>query len=314
MAKTKVLVQMTYLQAVGGIETAMYQLAKTFPDEDITFLVNSTADGADAQIKRLEKYHKVIVDRDRNGSHEADVALIYTPIMVEVPWQTIKAKKVYQFIHSDIKGLRAFPQWQNFRWQPNERVDKVISVSETARDGLKEVFGVDSEVVPNIFNQPDKRVVFIYMGRASAEKGVDKVIEMAKRFDEAGKDYVILISSLVDPYGTLWPLIQNNKRIVLVPQGPYNDIFYRCADYLIQISTSESWGYSTREALANGVAVIGSRIPEIEKVVKDGENGYLVNLDLSDLDVDKIFDKIPKVNGYSEPLSDKWQDILGGKL
>lgn len=310
----KVLVQMTYLQAVGGIETALYQLAKTFPHEDITFLVNSTADGADAQIKRLEKYHKVIVDRDRNGSHEANVALIYTPIMVEVPWQTIKAKKVYQFIHSDIKGLRAFPQWQNFRWQPDERVDKVISVSETARDGLKEVFGVDSEVVPNIFNQPDKRVVFIYMGRASAEKGVGKVIEMAKRFDAAGKDYVILISSQVDPYGTLWPVIQNNKRIVLVPQGPYNDIFYRCADYLIQISTSESWGYSTREALANGVAVIGSRIPEIEKVVKDGENGYLVNLDLSDLDVDKIFDKIPKVKGYSEPLSDKWQDILGGKL
>ena len=310
----KILVQMTYLQAVGGIETAMYQLAKTFPDEDITFLVNSTADGADAQIKRLEKYHPVIVDRDRNGSHEADVALIYTPIMVEVPWQTIKAKKVYQFIHSDIKGLLAFPQWQNFKWKPNERVDKVISVSETARDGLKEVFGVDSEVVPNIFNAPEKRVVFAYMGRASAEKGVDKVIELAKRFEEAGKDYIILISSQVDPYGTLWPIIQANKRIILVPQGPYNDIFYRCADYLIQLSVSESWGYSTREALSHGVAVIGSRIPEIEKVIKDGENGYLLNLDLSDLDIDKIFDHIPKPAGYSEPLSPKWAEILEGKL
>ena len=49
-------------------------------------------------------------------------------------------------------------------------------------------------------------------------------------------------------------------------------------------------------------------------VVNDGENGYLVNLDLSDLDVDKIFDKIPKPAGYSEPLSPKWAEIMEGKL
>ena len=312
---SKILVQMTYMNNIGGIETAMYQLAKTFKDEDITFVINATADGAQAQIKRLEKYHKVVLDRDRNMMHEADVALIFTPIMQSVPWETIKAKKVYQFIHTDIKGLIThFKQWQDFKWQPNEKISKIISVSETARDGMKEIFGVDSEIVPNIFSEPEDRVVFLYMARSTAEKGIDVTLKMIDKFEKAGKDYILLISSLVDPYGTLWPIIQNNKRIIMIPEGPYNDVFYKCADYLISMSNSESWGYSIREALSKGVAILGSKIPEIEKVVKDGENGYLLDFDLSNMDIDKIFNEIPRPKGYSEPISPKWQEVLNGTL
>ena len=43
MAKTKVLVQMSHMNNIGGIETAMWQLAKAFKSADITFLVNSIA-------------------------------------------------------------------------------------------------------------------------------------------------------------------------------------------------------------------------------------------------------------------------------
>ena len=66
--------------------------------------------------------------------------------------------------------------------------------------------------------------------------------------------------------------------------------------------------------MANGCAVIGSKIPEIEKVVKDGVNGYLLNDDLSNLDIDKIFDKIPRPNGYTEKISPEWQKVLKGEL
>lgn len=310
----KILVQMTYMNNIGGIETAMYELAKTFKDEDIYFVVNSLADGAQAQIKRLERYHPVIIDADRNGHHEADVALIFTPIMQSVPWDTIHAKKVYYFIHSDIKAYMAYPQWADFKWSPNPKVTKVLSVSETAQKGLKEMLGIDSEIVTNIFTQPERPTVFLYMGRATAEKGVDKVLDLVDRFEKAGKDYILLVSSLVDPYGLLWPRIKDNKRIIMIPEGPYNAVFYKCADYLIQMSTCESWCYSIREALANGVAVIGSRIPEIEKVIKDGENGYLLNQDLSDLDLDRLFGQKPNIKGYSEPLDPNWTRIMKGEL
>lgn len=314
MPSNKILVQMTYLNGIGGIETALETLVRTYKDKDFTVLINAMADGGKTQIKRLEQYAKVIVDHDRQTEYEADVALIFTPIMQDVPWHTIKARKVYQFIHSDIKGLLRFPQWADFKWQPNEKISKCVSVSETARDGLKEAFGVDSGVVPNIFNPKDDRRVFLFMGRSTAEKGLDKTLELARRFDEAGKDYVLLIASLVDPYGNLWPLIDKNPRIIYLPANIYNDVFYKCADYLCMLSTSESWCYAIREALHNKCAVIGSKIPEIEKVVKDGINGYLLEDDLSNLDIDKIFNNVPKVKGYTEKINPKWDKVLEGEL
>jgi glycosyltransferase involved in cell wall biosynthesis len=299
---------------IGGIETACYQIAKTFKDEDITFVINATADGAEEAIKRLRKYHKVVLDRDRDMVHEADVTLIFTPIMLEVPFDTIKAKKIYHFVHSDIGGLMKYQEWQQFTWKPDPRVDKVVAVSDTVKRALKDKLGVDSEVVPNVFSAKDDRRVFLFMSRATKEKGLDKVLALADKFEKAGKDYVIIICSRVDPYGDLWPVIQNNKRIIYVPSSIYNDVLYRCADYLLQLSSIESYCYSIREALANGVAVLGSKIPEIEKVIKDGENGYLLDDDLSNLDIEKIFNKVPKIKGYSEPVPAIWDKVLGGKL
>lgn len=310
----KILVQMSYLNAIGGIETAIETLVRTFKDKDITVVINATQDGAQEQIKRYERYAKVILDRERNMIHEADVALIFTPIMQEVPWDTIRAPKIYQFIHSDIKGLMRFDQWRDFKWAPNEKITKCLAVSETARNGLKEALGVNSEIVPNIFNPDDSRRVFLYMGRATAEKGLDKTLELMKRFDAAGKEWVLLVCSLVDPYGPLWPSIDKSPRIIYLPANIYNGVFYKCADYLCMLSTSESWCYAIREALHNKCAVIGSKIPEIQKVVKDGVNGYLLDDDFGNLDIDKIFNEKPKVDGYKEEVPEIWQKVLEGQL
>ena len=310
----KILVQMTYLNNIGGIETALETLVRTFKDEDITVLVNARADGAQEQIKRLERYCKVVFDNDYQTVYEADVALLFTPIMQSVPLDNIKARKIYQFVHSDIKGLMRHPQWQSFTWKPDSRISKVIAVSETAQKGLKEALGVDSVVVPNIFEPRQLPTTFLFISRATMEKGLDKALELANRFDAAGKDYVLLIASLVDPYGSYWPPINNNPRIIYLNASIYNPVFYRCADYVIQMSTSESYCYTIREAMAQGCAVIGSKIPEIEKVVKDGVNGYLLNDDLSNLDIDKIFNEVPKPNGYKEKISPEWRKVFEGSL
>ena len=308
---SKVLVQMTYLNAIGGIETALDTLSRMFKNRDITFLINAWQDGAQEQIKRLERYHKVILDQDRNGHHKADVALIYTPIMQSVPWDTIEAPKVYQFIHSDIKGIMRYSQWQDFKWTPNPKITKLISVSETARDSLKEALGLDSEVVPNIFNPAPDRVTFLFMGRSTAEKGLDKTLELMKRFDAAGKDYVLLIASLVDPYGPYWPEIRDNPRIIYLGSSIYNDVFYNAATYLVQLSDQESWCYTVREALAHKVPCIVSDIPELTKVIKDGQNGYIYK---DDMDIEKIFNEIPRVPGYPAEMSIKWFKVMEGKL
>ena len=45
-----------------------------------------------------------------------------------------------------------------------------------------------------------------------------------------------------------------------------------------------------------------------------GENGYLVSLDLSDLDIEKIFNNIPKCQAEPEDIYPNWQKLLKGEL
>ena len=51
---SKILIQMSYLNAIGGIETAIETLVRTFKDKDITVVINATQDGVWAK-----RYHQI---------------------------------------------------------------------------------------------------------------------------------------------------------------------------------------------------------------------------------------------------------------
>lgn len=61
------------------------------------------------------------------------------------------------------------------------------------------------------------------------------------------------------------------------------------------------------------VKIDGERlIDRTERLLK--ENGYLVSLDLSDLDIEKIFNDIPKCQAEPEDIDPNWQKLLKGEL
>lgn len=86
----------------------------------------------------------------------------------------------------------------------------------------------------------------------------------------------------------------------MVPPTTLNKILIKGCDYLVQLSGTESFCYSAFEALQRGVPVILTRFPEAYNIVEEGKNGYLVEMDLSDLDVDKIFNHKPKNVTYKD--------------
>jgi glycosyltransferase involved in cell wall biosynthesis len=235
--------------------------------------------------------------------------------MQSVSWDNIQAKKIYQVIHSDLSGLKELPQWADFTWTPPQKLDGIISVSETAQKGLKKALGLDSIVIENVFGSPsNNRRVFCFMSRSTEEKGFDKALELMDKFEQAGKDYLFIIASQIDPYGPYWERISRNPRFVYANANIYTDSLIRGCDYLVSLSSCESWGYSIREALSNGVAVIGSKgVPEIERVVKDGMNGYLIDRNLTDVDsekIDKIFDEVPKESDIQKIIREKREEKL----
>lgn len=308
-----ILIHHTELYKVGGIETAAKNISMAFPNYDITFVVGRHANMT--QIMELSKRHKVIIDNEVD-KFKADILILMNYDSAQHIINRVEADKVYQFCHADWQGLKDSGSFKNYILEIHPRVDKVLAVSETAQKGLKTAFNIDSIVVPNIFYPAEsKRLVFMCLSRATNEKGIDRLLELVDRFKNAGKDFVVfLCSPLEQAERTIQERIKASPNIVVLPALPCCQELLRSATYLVQLSTHESYCYSVREALARQVPCLVSRIPELEKLIKDGENGYVLNHDLSNLDIDKIFNKIPKPKPYSEPVPEIWYKVLEGEL
>lgn len=310
---TKVLVYQNLLFTIGGIETADYQLARAFADRNIVFVFR-TADIA--QALRVAQYCEVQID-DGAMPIEADVVILANYDSLDYCKGRIKAKKIYQQVHADWANMKKMWQWSNFKWKPDECVDAVLAVSDTTVKALQTAFDepIKAVLVPNILNPPEDTGfrVFLTLSRFSAEKGADLIVAMTRRFKEAGKHFLWIICGTMSD-SRLNQRLGADKNIVFVEPSIYNEGLIKNCDYLVQLSKNESYCYSVHQALAQGKPCICTDIPEFRKVIKDGENGFLVGQGLEGLDIDAIFGKILKPTPREEPLDPIWQKVLKGEL
>ena len=227
-----------------------------------------------------------------------------------------EARKVYQQIHADWQSLLRLPIWRGFSWKPDECVDKVLAVSDTVKNSLEVAFDkpIKSEIVPNILAEADYSDyrVFLTLSRFTAEKGGDLVVKMAEKFNEAGKNYLWFVCGTPDC--KLRNAFEKNRNIIFLEPSVKNQGLISKVDYLVQLSHNESYCYSVHRALEQGTPVIATDIAEMRKVVKNGENGYLVDFGLNNLDIEKIFNCVPKFEGKSEKVEPIWNKDLRGEL
>lgn len=307
----RVLIHQSRCFKIGGIETANRQLARAFADRNMAFIFE---DADQTQAMELAKTCDVIID-DGVRRYETDVLILTNYDSAPLILSRVKANKVYQFIHTDWEALRKL--WSGFLWRPSKRIDKFVSVSQTAREGLEKSYDLDSVVCRNVLAplSEERRLVFLVLSRATQEKGIDRLIEFVDRLETAGKDFVLFLCSTIEQLPKqMQDRIRASSKIVLVEPSPYSQELLRSADYLVQLSRFEAYCYSVREALQLQIPVIVSKIPAFQEVVKNGKNGYILEDDLSNLDIDKIFNKIPKLKPYEEKVDPTWYKILNGEI
>lgn len=312
----RILIHQNFLPKIGGIETANRHLARAFADYNIGFIFGEDYGKPDMrQMMELAKTCDVIVD-DRKRTYACDVLMLVNYDSATKIIDRVKAGKTYQQIHADFENLTKHGGWQYFKWSPHPRVDKILAVSEQAKKALKNKWGYESAVVPNILTStPDERLVFLVLSRATTEKGMERVLELCDRFNAAGKDFVFFVASNIDNAdSSLRQDIEKRDRIVLIEPSIYSQEMLRAADYLVQLSHGESYCYSVREALQRQVPVIVSDIPIFNELVQDGKNGFILADDYSNLDIDKIFNSKLKFKPYTEQIPAIWYKVLQGEL
>ena len=86
------------------------------------------------------------------------------------------------------------------------------------------------------------------------------------------------------------------------------------ADYGVQLSDTEGYSYFINECLQYKTPVICTDFSSAYESVKDEENGYILDMQLSNLDIEKIVNKIPNNFEYKEKCKEEdWIKLLNKK-
>lgn len=310
----KIVLYQNLMYKIGGIETADYHLARKFKDRNITFIFGK----ADIeQGLRLAQYCDVVMD-DYVSDIECDVLILTNYDSIDRIKDRIKARKIYQQCHADWTELKKIKCWNDFNWRPDKRVDKVLAVSPLVQKSLKTAFDepLESIVVPNILTEPEHSEfrIFLTLSRFSPEKGGEYIVRMAERFLEAKKSFVWYVCGDLGASNRLTQRLAKIPNIIVIKPSIENIGLLSKVDYYVSPSLTESYGYSIREALSRSVPVISTNIPIAKELIKDGKNGYIVDFDLSNLPIDKIFGKPLKFEPLTERVSPLWEKVLNGEL
>lgn len=278
------------INRIGGVETFYWNLVRSYPEKDIV-IYYETADPD--QITRLSKL--VLCRKWRHGERIKCKRAFFNYNCAILDW--VDAEEYIQVVHGDYKALGIKP-WCD------PRIDRVICVSEIAARSYEELTGRKCEVCynPVLPPEPQKVLRLVSATRLTFEKGRERMITLAKILHDNGVvfDWQIFTDSVevfYDPSAVFRPPVLNVADYI------------KGADYLVQLSSNEGYGYSVVEALMMGVPCLLTPCPVFKEIgIKDGVHGYYLPFDMGEIQLTKILKGVPKFK-YTPP-ADRWGEIL----
>ena len=282
----------------GGVETFCYEMGLKFgKDYDITVLYR--VGDADTIAKIRSTVARVIRFRETDRI-ECDVFMFgYDKTVLD----HVEAKQCIQMFHSDFWARR-------IRIGDCKQANRLISVSESVAENARKYYRGEREVEvvynPYTPKKPKKVLNLISATRLTSEKGLERMKILAQKLDEAG------IPFHWDVYTDV-PRESFNKSVAIMLHRLDVLDFVAKADYLVQLSDSEAYSYSTVEALTVGTPVIVTDLPVLHEIgVVDGKNGFILPLDMSDVPVDRIYKGVKRFE-YTPPESHYETVLVKGK-
>jgi len=278
----------------GGVETFCYEMGLKYGKSyDITVLYKKGDPGTLSKIANTVA--RVIRFRDTDEIVCDTFLFGYDRTVLD----RVKAKDCVQMFHSDFWARR-------LNIGKCEQATRFISVSQSVAVNAREYYDGEREVEviynPYTPKKPRKVLSIISATRLSPEKGLKRMIALADALDKAN------IPFHWDVYTDI-PRDFPNKSVAVLPSRLDVFDFVARADYLVQLSDSEAYSYSTVEALSVGTPVIVTDLPVLHEIgVVDGKNGFILPLDMSRIPVERIYKGLKKFE-YT-PLESHYERVL----
>jgi glycosyltransferase involved in cell wall biosynthesis len=297
----KIVFYIPHFNNIGGVESWIYYISKLYgKNRDITVYYKT---GDEKQIDRLRDLVKV--RKFYNQSVKCDIAIF----CMNMPDSDIicfdASKERIQFVHacySIAYHIKSF--------KTNPLINRYIAVSQTAANDFYKLTGTMPEIMynPVYLEKPRKVLKIISATRIAEDKGsiYEKMKIFARKLIEENIPFI-------------WLVFTNNtdikpdiKGFVFMPSELNISNYIAEADYLAQFSKTEADCLAVKESLSLGTPVLATNFDAaIENGVVDGKTGYIFNMDMSNIDVDKIYNNIPKFNYKVKNSDEKWKKLLG---
>lgn len=287
--KVQVLLYTSYLHIIGGVETFVLNFIDLMSEYyDIgVYCPRLPGDIALRIARRVPLFQ---------GDEKISCDTLIMIRMMDAKPRNVSYKKSVRMCHA----CKSDPSWNIL---PD--CDKVIHVSKAS----KQTFGSKGDVIYNpLLKSSKKALLFVSATRIPApDKGrnAKRMLELAKRLEANKIPFLWLNFSDA-------PLTDAPKGFINV--GSFQELqpFIAKADYLVQLSDREGFGYSVAEALVNKTAVLCTPFETTKELgVIDGVNGYIVPFDLN-FDINKLLDVPVFDYEYDNgKIADQWRSILG---
>lgn len=291
------------VKAVNGLTTfdrVFLQKLSEYYDIEYIYRV-----GDSSIIESFKKYATVV--KEDGKVHETDIC-VFSSLEHGSPRPIIRAKKYIQVVHSDPRN------WDR-EFKADPLINVYVAVGEDVKKILKERYEIDAIVIENMIGdyEEEKVLRLITASRIAEYKGFERVVKLAKLLKIAGKPFIWEIHG----EGSVEYINKLKYDLSLVPEvsfvGAHKNIqnYIKGNDYLVQLSDHEGFCYSIHEALQVGVPCIVTNWPNVDKVIKNGENGYILDMDLQTVELNKLYNHIPKsVTLKLYKTIEKWFNIF----
>ncbi len=226
----------------------------------------------------------------------------------------IKSKRKLRWLHGCLTDMNCK--------LPAEKIDEYISVGKICKEQLdlqikpKESYLIYNEVNSEIIKLSKQKVSvkksklnLVTVSRISREKGFERMLKISELLHKEKIDYIWNIVG--EGYDKGYEkLIRNKAPEKWIFHGKLENPFpyIKQADFLLQLSDYEAFGFVLLEALILGTTVITTDYSSAGEMINES-NGYIIKKDLSDFNTDIFKNKKVFTHKHKSGI-EKWKELL----
>lgn len=294
-----------HINVIGGVEVAILNLIEKLHKEYEITIAYSAKDSSIEMLIRMSKYASIVNLNYRQI--EVDT-VVYSSIYCQK--DKIKADKELRWLHGCLTDMKVK--------LPKETIENYIAVGKVCKDQLdSQLVNQESVLIYNELNskihelagksKPNKKLTLVTVSRISREKGFERMLKVADQLK--GIDYIwhIVGSGYDKKYEEhIKKLAPDNWVFHGKLENPFP--YIKNADFLLQLSDYEAFGFVLLEALVLGTTVITTDYSSASEMINES-NGYIIKKDLSDFDSEILRNKKVFTHEHKSGF-EQWKKLL----